>query len=87
MEYPRFTGTEPCTEIGGELFFPDDTLRKQVNKHVMRNVCAGCDMLMECREYALHHQVSGFWGGMSGQERRQERRRRNIIAIPIVESA
>lgn len=87
MRYPEFTGTEPCTQIGTEMFFTEEEKGRKVSVQHMRRVCGGCPMLEECGEYALHTQVQGFWGGMSEGERRRIRRARNIMAEPIYESA
>lgn len=36
-----------------------------------KRVCAGCDVLVECRDYALAtRQPFGVWGGLDEQERR-----------------
>ena len=36
-----------------------------------KQVCAGCDVLIECRDYALAtRQPFGVWGGLDEQERR-----------------
>ena len=41
-----------------------------------RMLCAGCPVLAECRAYAMRYpDIRGFWGGMSEQERRDERAR------------
>lgn len=83
MRLPEFTGAEPCTELGTDLFFSDEENGHQVDAARLRRVCGGCEMLTECREYAIRHQVKGFWGGLTERERREVRRRRNIWAIPI----
>jgi len=40
----------------------------------MRSICAGCDHLVECREFAMNNPaVVGIWGGMTSMERRAAR--------------
>lgn len=41
-------------------------------------VCQTCPVITECREYAIHFESFGVWGGMTEHQRRLERRRRNI---------
>lgn len=38
-----------------------------------------CPVRDECREWALHHELFGCWGGTSERQRRMIRRDRNII--------
>ncbi len=42
-------------------------------------MCGGCEVRMECLEYALRHgEKFGIWGGMSERERRRIRRQRAL---------
>jgi hypothetical protein len=83
VKYPDFKGNEPCTEIGPEMFCasPQGVSRPYVGIEILREACARCDMLAECREWSLHHEGNsgGFWAGMSPTERSTERRRLNIL--------
>jgi hypothetical protein len=44
----------------------------------LRKVCANCDVLDRCREWAIKHEDWGFWGGMSMYERRKYRKEHGI---------
>lgn len=83
MKFPRFKGNEPCTELGPEIYCasPEGISRPYTGIEIMRAACARCDMLIECREWSIHHEGTegGFWGGLSPTERTAERRRRNIV--------
>lgn len=61
-----------CRSAPPSLFFPargDDTSRAV-------EICRGCPVLDECREYALAAPLvlSGIWGGTTGLERRRLKR-------------
>lgn len=44
----------------------------------LRRVCLTCPVVQECREYAISHELYGFWGGMTAIERQSERVLRGI---------
>ena len=74
---PWFDKAE-CAGLG-DLFFP--TRDEDVSARMAKQVCAGCPVLAECREYALTlpYQYPGVYGGMSQKERQEAksaRRRR-----------
>jgi WhiB family redox-sensing transcriptional regulator len=81
VKYPEYTGEEPCASVGVEMFYkPGDNPSPWPDIPALRRVCANCDMLVACRTWAIHHEseANGFWGGMTGSERRAERKRLNI---------
>ena len=43
------------------------------------HICFQCPVMLECREYALHNEAFGTWGGMTEWERNVERR---LLGIP-----
>lgn len=73
------TGSEPCSEIDPELFFIEDREHLDGMKPFLRQLCHGCPILDECHEHAIRHEEYGFWGGLTAQERKRERRSRNIV--------
>jgi WhiB family redox-sensing transcriptional regulator len=57
-----------CAQVGGDQWFPDEG---EPHKPAKR-MCRACDVLAECREYALRtKQPDGIWAGMSPDERRK----------------
>ena len=85
MRYPDFTGPEPCTELGPELYQIDHYTPSMLQQ--LKEACMSCDMLIPCRSWSLHHEgrANGFWAGMTGEERQKERRRLNIVLVdPMV---
>lgn len=77
IPYPRFTGSEPCRSIDPEVFFMKPPGSPQVRK-MLRALCGACDLRNECAEYAIRHELHGFWGGMTATERREYRQRYGI---------
>lgn len=73
------TGAEPCAQVDPDLFFIDDSPTLDSWKPYLQGLCSACPILEECREHAIKHEEYGFWGGMSQDERKAERRRRGII--------
>jgi WhiB family redox-sensing transcriptional regulator len=68
---PAWTERARCTEIGGDMFFPEHGESPARAKRV----CARCDVRPQCLEYALsNNERFGVWGGTSEYERRQMRR-------------
>ncbi len=61
-----------CAQTDPEAFFPE----KGGSTREAKRVCVGCEVRMECLEYALaHDERFGIWGGMSERERRKLKRR------------
>jgi WhiB family redox-sensing transcriptional regulator len=67
-----------CKDEDPELFFPVGTTgpaAAQIDS--AKAVCAGCDVRLQCLEWALSTgQDAGVWGGTSEEERRSIRRAR-----------
>ena len=81
---PRLTPVEPtpwmahkaCTADQADLFFP---ARGEMDKvEQAKAICATCPVKAECLDYAVrNHEHHGIWGGTSGRDRREARRRQN----------
>ena len=64
-----------CLGVDPDLFFPE----RGASTREAKSVCRGCDVRLECLEYALGHgEKFGIWGGLSERERRRVRRERAI---------
>jgi WhiB family transcriptional regulator, redox-sensing transcriptional regulator len=64
-----------CLGVDPDLFFPE----RGASTKEAKSVCGGCEVRMECLEYALRHgEKFGIWGGMSERERRRIRRQRAL---------
>lgn len=80
MRYPNYTGSEPCTQVGMDWFFPDSDNGSGVWSmyRQAKVVCARCWVRVECAEWGIHHEGDGLWGGLAPMERREIRARRGI---------
>ena len=67
-----------CAEVGVEIFYTDDKDEKKVDSmstYAMANsICKKCPHRNECAEWAIKHELFGFWGGLSPKERTNIRR-------------
>lgn len=70
MKYPNYTGTEPCAQVGFELFFADPA-KNGILEHraLLQDTCRRCPILLQCRDWALRHEEYGFWAGTTPRER------------------
>ena len=85
MKYPAFDGSEPCTQVDPELFY--DMPHNGAVSHVMKQtlqLCMTCSMLSQCRDYALHHETEGIWGGTTPVMRKRMRRALKITVQPPI---
>lgn len=71
-----------CAEISGDFFFPENRTYTAENKMAMK-ICQSCVVQKECLEYALHHSVSGIWGGKTDRDRTTMRKKLGIIPRQI----
>lgn len=70
-----------CHEVDPEIFFPE----RGGSSKAARAVCNGCEVRMQCLEYALNNKEQfGIWGGTSERERRRLRRERNVRKLRAV---
>ncbi|MFW5416618.1 WhiB family transcriptional regulator [Nocardiopsis sp. CNT-189] len=78
-----------CRDEDPELFFPiGDSGPALMQIEEAKEVCAACPVSSACLRWALETgQDGGVWGGMSEQERRSLRRRRNAGLRPVVRTA
>lgn len=66
-----WASTAACRSLPSEIFFPE---RGQPTEPA-KAVCATCDHVIECHEYAMNFpKAQGIWGGRSERERRRIRR-------------
>jgi WhiB family redox-sensing transcriptional regulator len=64
-----------CLGVDPDLFFPE----RGASTREAKGVCRGCEVRLECLEYALDHgEKFGIWGGLSERERRRVRRQRAL---------
>lgn len=82
---PRYDGSQPCATIGIEAYFLENGQSHE--KHMggavptLKRLCSECPFFTECRQWSIHHEFYGFWGGMTSQERARFRHDNNIKYI------
>lgn len=72
-----------CVGVDPDLFYPE----RGASTREAKAICHGCDVRVECLEYALANgEKFGIWGAKSERERRKirhdraERARRGLVA-------
>jgi hypothetical protein len=55
---------------------------EMVSEHV-RQACGACEVSAECLDWALHHELVGYWAGTSGRQRERLRRERGVSYVPL----
>lgn len=79
-QYPKFTGSEPCTSYP-ELMFYDKNFAADADQKRVKELCKTCDIQAECLDWGLRVDVEfGIWGGMSVAERKKYRQKHKIPA-------
>ncbi len=70
-----------CKDMDPDVFFPTDGIGVQV----AQRICAECDVVDQCLEYALASRIDhGVWGGASERERRRILTRRRMSSAQSV---
>ena len=70
MDYPNFDGAN-CAGMDVNLFFMPDEDRKEFKRddQMLAKVCSTCPVLNKCLQWALHHELHGYWGGTTEKQR------------------
>lgn len=71
-----------CVGIDTELFFTEHVYDKN-DTYFLKKVCNACEIKQICRDYALTHDVDGFWAGTTKHERKKIRKQLGISAITL----
>lgn len=82
ISFPAFDGTQNCVGIETEMFYSEkgtDTRTKQ--GQMLREICGACSYQPDCLNYAIKHELHGFWGGSTAADRRIIRKKRGISLI------
>lgn len=83
IRIPYWDGTEMCAKLGQGLFYDNSsrTIANRKDLKFIRELCANCHRLSECRTYGIKHEQHGFWGGMTEQERKEYRKKYRVELI------
>lgn len=75
-----WTDQANCAGLDTNDFFVEDGSKRYDNEPILARICKGCEVKTECLNYALHNNVTGFWGGTTEKTRRSLRQKYGIIA-------
>ena len=64
--------------------FSDNYKQARADTQTAKQICATCEIKIECLSYALYHEMFGIWGGTSERERHRMRRQMNIVPVPKI---
>lgn len=85
IKRPKYTGEEPCAQIGLNQFFYEELemndYQIKVHKDKLKLICSSCPIFNDCLEYAIKHEGYGYWAGTTPKDRLEARRKRGIILI------
>lgn len=74
---PEFRSRAVCGGLNDGRFHPQ---RGTSSLDDLRQMCRSCLNQPDCKEYAVRHEISGFWGDTTPQQRVEIRRQRGIKA-------
>lgn len=79
MRDPRNYESPLCAQVGVDAFYPEDIDGdgKNLTIRAAKRICARCQHVTECAEWAIQNEQFGIWGGLTSGERIFIRRRRN----------
>jgi WhiB family transcriptional regulator, redox-sensing transcriptional regulator len=84
---PEWMDAAACRGMDTNRFFTEGTNGKPTRASLpliagAKQVCAGCEVRLACATYALDEDIEfGVWGGLSQEERRKIRAKRNRQAL------
>lgn len=64
-----------CAGTDVEVFYEEKAGVAKPLNIVLRKICAGCEIKSECAEFAIKHEMHGFWGGLTPSDRIEIRKR------------
>ena len=79
-----FTDVANCEGTDTEAFFTDSKGSYE-NSAMLKRICGDCKVQTECLDYALQHEVKGWWGNTTEQQRAAIRVAKNIIPRRLFE--
>jgi hypothetical protein len=71
--------TPNCESTDTELFFVPDGSGTYKEMKALKTICGNCLVQKECLDYALKHEVLGYWGNTTEFQRKKLRQKLNII--------
>lgn len=85
--YPVWTDTPACVGTDLEAWFTQGESSMYPNERALHKICNGCPVKVECYNYAVRHNVDGFWAGTTPRVRQLIRRELNMVVQEIYYSS
>lgn len=76
------TSESRCREVDPEIFFPDGYQAPDEIKVVL-SLCSHCPVFKQCHDYAMQHDLFGWWAGTTREERKAKQKALGIEPTPI----
>jgi hypothetical protein len=85
MREPRDYEAPLCAQTGnGDAWFPEKGRGVDAEVVYAKSICNNCIHKAECAEWGIKFERFGIWGGLSAYDRKQIRKKRNIV-LPMEE--
>ena len=84
--YPVWDGVPACSGTDTESWFTPDKSAMYKEIGLLRRICGGCEVRVQCLDYALKHDVHGYWGNTTPRERQRLRGKLGIKCEPIYDA-
>jgi WhiB family redox-sensing transcriptional regulator len=68
-----------CAGTDSEAFFTQPNSSTYLDIKMLKRICGECKVKTECLDYALKHEVLGYWGNTTDFQRKKLRIQLNII--------
>lgn len=68
-----------CADTDSEAFFTVEKTSTYTDIKMLRRICGNCIVVNQCLDYALKHEVMGYWGNTTEFQRKKLRQKLNII--------
>jgi WhiB family redox-sensing transcriptional regulator len=62
-----------CAGTDSEAFFTQPNSSTYVDITMLKRICGDCKARAECLDYALRHEVMGYWGNTTELQRKRMR--------------
>ena len=70
MNYPQWTGNEPCRTVDPELYFYTSLSKmRPAVRQMLAEMCNECPSREPCLMWALRHEAYGYWSGTTDMQR------------------
>lgn len=89
MNYPEWTGDEPCQTVDPELYYYTSLNKmRPAIKQMLAEMCDACPSREPCLMWALRHEAYGYWAGTTDRQRDAMRKTLGIaltVLAPLID--